>query len=158
MDTIPRAHMALQTAESREASRVVRLNAMRGGGNSSSRNRYSTRIDIEQPAPIVPQGTSQGTVLTDPSIATGSRAVPLTQQQIANKQRNADFWWSQLTGGITYLMEQHNTNQNIVGVRRQLNDLEQEFRREFSERGIFTLQRSAYYRDQIRRLSDSLIP
>ena len=36
IDVTPRAHMALQTEESRNTSIHVRLNAMRGGGNGAS--------------------------------------------------------------------------------------------------------------------------
>ena len=45
IDVTPRAHMALQTEESRNASINARLNAMRGGGNGASIRR---RRDIAQ--------------------------------------------------------------------------------------------------------------
>jgi hypothetical protein len=148
--------MALQSDESREASRIARLNAMRGGGNGVSINRRQVRY--QQPAPIVPQGTSQGTILTDPNIATGSRAVALTDEQIRQNRENANFHWDNMTRGINYQMNQDPHHQNIHEVRGQLDGLKRLWLQEYLERGNFNLDRGQHYRDQIRILHESLIP
>jgi hypothetical protein len=159
--------MALQSDESREASRIARLNAMRGGGNGVSINRRQVRY--QQPAlppgwsslvrePIVPQGTSQGTILTDPNIATGSRAVALTDEQIRQNRENANFHWDNMTRGINHQMNQDPHHRNIHEVIRQLNGLKRLWLQEYLERGNFNLDRGQHYRDQIRILHESLIP